>query len=126
MTLPEGTYRAPNSGPYSTRQAHHYFKNQQHYVGPRGRDAWDPKLGSGVFCFLKINYFNIGAKRTNKRQCVTLQMGYIDKPVDWLQYALKVGPILIFLIKLWSFKNWECAIEKSVTVIGFGRNRTPE
>ena len=56
---------------------------------------------------------------------LTLQMGYIDKPVDWLQYALNIRADTNFLIKLWWFENWECAPRKSVTVIGFGKNRIP-
>ena len=52
MTHLTDTYIAPNSGPYSTRQAHHYLKNPQHYVVPLGRHARDPKLGYGVFFFL--------------------------------------------------------------------------
>ena len=43
-------------------------------------------------------------------------MGYIDRPVDWLQYALKIRAYTNFLIKLWWFENWECATGKSVTV----------
>ena len=57
---------------------------------------------------------------------LTLQVGYIDRPVDWLQYALKIKAYTNFLIKLWCFENWECAAGKSVTVIGFSRNRIPE
>ena len=60
MTHLTDNYVPSNSGPYCTRQARHYYRNPQHYVGPRGRHAWDPKLGSGVI-FFKINYFNIGA-----------------------------------------------------------------
>jgi hypothetical protein len=52
-------------------------------------------------------------------------MGYTDTPVDWLQYALEIRAYTFFLIKLWRFENWECAARKSVTVIGFGRNRIP-
>jgi hypothetical protein len=52
-------------------------------------------------------------------------MGYIDRPVDWLQYGqytLKIRFYTnLFLIKLWWFENWECAAKKSVTIIGFGR-----
>jgi hypothetical protein len=54
---------------------------------------------------------------------MSLQMGYIDRPVDWLQYALRADTNV--LIKLRPFENWECATGKSVTVIGFGRNRIP-
>jgi hypothetical protein len=32
---------------------------------------------------------------------LTLQIGYIDRPVDWLQYALKIRADTKFLIKLW-------------------------
>ena len=60
MTHLTDNYAPSNSGPFCTRQAHHYYRNPQHYVGPRGRHAWDPKLGSGLI-FFKINYFNIGA-----------------------------------------------------------------
>jgi hypothetical protein len=57
MAHPAGTigtytahaYTSLSARPWGTRQAHHYFKNPQHYVGPRGRHAWDPKLGFGVF-----------------------------------------------------------------------------
>jgi hypothetical protein len=52
-------------------------------------------------------------------------MGYIDRPVDWLQYALKIRAYTMFLIKLWWFENWESAVVKKATVIGFGRDRTP-
>ena len=44
-------------------------------------------------------------------------MGYIDRPVDWLQYTLKIRPYTKFLIKLWRFENWDCATENDATVI---------
>jgi hypothetical protein len=43
---------------------------------------------------------------------MALQMGYINRPVDWLQYALKIRAYTNFLIKLWIFENWERATEK--------------
>ena len=59
MTHLTDNYAPSNSGPYCTRQAHHYYRNPQHYVGPRGRHAWDPKLGSGLI-FLKLTILILG------------------------------------------------------------------
>ena len=59
MTHLTDNYVPSNSGPYCTRQAHHYYRNPQHYVGPRGRHAWDPKLGSGLI-FLKLTILILG------------------------------------------------------------------
>ena len=58
---------------------------------------------------------------------LTLYMGYIDKPVDWPQYALTIiGSILIFFDKVkYRLENWECVVENRTMVIGFGRNRIP-
>ena len=50
-------------------------------------------------------------------------MGYIDRPVDWLQYALKIKAYANFLIKLWRFENWESAVVFCAMVFGLGRNR---
>ena len=41
---------------------------------------------------------------------LTLQMGYIDTPVDWLQDALKIRSYTNFLINLWRFQNWEALL----------------
>ena len=59
MTHLTDAYAPSNSGPYCTRQARHYYRNPQHYVGPRGRHAWDPKLGSGLI-FLKLTILILG------------------------------------------------------------------
>ena len=59
MTHLTDNYVPSNSGPCCTRQAHHYYRNPQHYVGPRGRHAWDPKLGSGSI-FLKLTILILG------------------------------------------------------------------
>jgi hypothetical protein len=47
-----------------------------------------------------------------------VQMVYIDKPVDWLHYALKIYILIIFEI-------WECAAKNSAMVIGFDRDHIP-
>ena len=41
---------------------------------------------------------------------LTVQMGYINTLVDWLQDAIKIRSYTNFLIKLWRFQNWEALL----------------
>ena len=53
-------------------------------------------------------------------------MGYIDRPVDWLHYALlKDQGLYNFFNKIMVI--WKLGVRswKSVTVIEFGKNRIP-
>ena len=77
MTHLTDAYAPSNSGPYCTRQAHHYYRNPQHYVGPRGRHAWDPKLGSGVI-FLKLTIL------------ILVLSGETKSAVDQASYSSKI------------------------------------
>ena len=43
---------------------------------------------------------------------LALQMGYIDRPVVWLQYALKIRVYTNFLINLWYLKIGSAQLEK--------------
>ena len=68
-------YTSPNSGPCSTRQAHHYYRNPQHYVWAARALCTGSKTGIWRFFPLKLIILILGLSAQTKSavQCAFLK-----------------------------------------------------